>query len=61
MKEKFIIAALLLLFVAILGFYVRNESAWATRESEPQIIQQIVGLPSVAVGNLSPAARVPGL
>ncbi len=38
-----------------------SELSWAAKENSTDSLRQIVGLPSVAVGNLSPSARNPGL
>ncbi len=55
-----------LLFVAVLTTFVllacvASEISWSTKESAPDVLRQTVGLPSVAVGNLNPSARNPGL
>ena len=61
MKEKTILLTFLLSLLLVTAFYFLNESAWSVKERESQFVRQIIGLPSIAVGNLSPAARVPGL
>ncbi len=38
-----------------------SEISWSARESSPDALRQTVGLPSVAIGNLNPSARNPGL
>jgi hypothetical protein len=40
---------------------VASEFSWSSREASPDPVREIVGLPSIAVGNLNPAARNPGL
>jgi hypothetical protein len=49
------------LLLMILASCVASEYLWATKESKPDNVRQLIGLPSVVVGNLSPAARNPGL
>jgi hypothetical protein len=56
----------LLFLVAVLTVFVSlacvvSEISWRTKESAPDALRQTVGLPSVAVGNLNPSARNPGL
>jgi hypothetical protein len=55
----FVIALLLLAFV--FGSCLVSEISWSTKENTPNSLRQIVGLPSLAVGNLSPSARNPGV
>jgi hypothetical protein len=38
-----------------------SEISWSLKENNPDPIRQAIGLPSVAVGNLSPSARNPGV
>ena len=38
-----------------------SEISWSIKENNADSLRYIVGLPSVAVGNLSPAARNPGI
>ena len=38
-----------------------SELSWAQREKSSDALREMVGLPSIAVGNLNPAARNPGL
>jgi len=59
-------ARTILFFVAVLTVFVffacaSSEVSWLNKESAPEPLRQIVGLPSVAIGNLSPSARNPGL
>ena len=59
-------ARTILFFVAVLIVFVffacaSSEVSWLNKESAPEPLRQIVGLPSVAIGNLSPSARNPGL
>ncbi len=55
-----------LFFAAVLTVFVvfvcaANEISWSTKENNPDALREIVGLPSIAVGNLNPSARNPGL
>jgi hypothetical protein len=38
-----------------------SEMSWAAKDNDPDSLRQIVGLPSLAIGNLNPVARNPGL
>jgi hypothetical protein len=49
----------LLLFVSVTCAY--SEISWSIEHRSTDSLQQLVGLPSVAVGNLNPSARNPGL
>jgi hypothetical protein len=54
------------LLIGVLVFFVfisciASELDWLNKESTSDPIREIVGLPSIAVGNLNPAARNPGL
>jgi len=51
--------AALVTFVSISCF--ASTVSWADRENAVDPIRELVGLPSIAVGNLSPSARNPGL
>jgi hypothetical protein len=61
MKGKtvaFLVGAL----IALIAFScLANELSWSSKEASPDPVREIVGLPSIAVGNLNPAARNPGL
>lgn len=63
MKMKARIA--LLIVVALLIFVslscTISEMSWATKGNTPDYLRELVGLPSLAVGNLNPAARNAGL
>ena len=49
----------LLVFVSV--SCIASESSWSTKENSSDSMRQIIGLPSIAVGNLNPSARNPGL
>lgn len=57
---------IVVLVVAALMIYVSlscliSEASWATKEKTADSLRELVGLPSLSVGNLSPAVRNPGL
>jgi hypothetical protein len=61
MKTKTLLLATVgLLFFVSLSCVI-SEVSWSTKANNPDSIRQVVGLPSVAVGNLNPSARNPGL
>ena len=49
------------LTILVLLVCVASEISWSAKENTPDALRQTVGLPSVAVGNLNPSARNPGL
>ncbi len=61
MKPRILVS----LFVVLLSFVflscTLSEVSWSNRVNTPNAMRQIVGLPSVAIGNLNPSARNPGL
>jgi hypothetical protein len=61
MKNKTILLASigLLLFVTI--SCVASQISWSITVNKTDSLRQIVGLPSVAVGNLNPSSRNPAL
>ena len=50
-----------LLPLLILASCVSSEMAWLSKENSPDPLRQVMGLPSISVGNLNPADRNPGL
>ena len=58
-KIIFIIAVASTIFVLV--SCLASELSWTSRFTTPQPVRQLVGLPSIAVGNLNPAERNPGL
>jgi hypothetical protein len=50
-----------LLIIAILVSCLYSEVSWALKSNRVDPLRKVVGLPSLAVGNLNPAARNPGL
>ena len=61
MKNRIILIFVAVLLATVFASSAVNEIAWRSRESSPDPLRQILGLPSIAMGNLSPAARNPGL
>ena len=61
MKSKTMIFAIALLLAFVFVSCVASEVSWSQKENNVDSLHQVVGLPSVAVGNLSPAARNPGV
>ena len=60
MKYKLLIlVAILLCFVFV--SCVLNQVSWSINENRNDSLRSFVGLPSIAVGNLSPSARNPGV
>jgi hypothetical protein len=54
-----LLTGILVLFVVF--SCISSELAWLTKVNSSEPIREIVGLPSIAVGNLNPAVRNPGL
>ncbi len=52
------VAALVMIVAACCA---ASEISWAKKEKAVDPTRELVGLPSIAVGNLNPAARNPGL
>jgi len=61
LKARTILILTALLLTAVLALCAINEITWRSRERSQDPLRQVLGLPSVAIGNLSPAARNPGL
>jgi hypothetical protein len=62
MASKKLVFALIVLLVFILGSCAASEISWSMRDSnDSDALRQLTGLPSVAVGNLNPSARNPGV
>jgi hypothetical protein len=60
MASRVLIYATLILITFVFVSCAVSEISWSTKEKNADSLRFIVGLPSVAVGNLSPAARNPG-
>jgi len=61
MKNRIILILFGALLVFIAVSYAANQISWSTKENTFDPTREVVGLPSIAIGNLSPSARVPGL
>lgn len=61
MKNRTILVILILLMAAVFASCASSEMTWLNKENSPDPLRQLIGLPSIAVGNLSPVARNPGL
>jgi hypothetical protein len=61
MKKNGFFQLICVLFLAILVSCIYSELSWSIKSSQPDALRKLVGLPSIAVGNLNPAARNPGL
>lgn len=61
MKGRIILLIVVVLVIFVSFSCLMSEISWMTKENSPESLRQLVGLPSVATGNLSPAARNPGL
>ena len=61
MKSKtfFLVLALLLAFIVV--SCTLSEISWVLKESKTDSLRQTVGLPSLAIGNLNPSTRNPGV
>ena len=61
MKARTILISVAVLLAIVFTSCVISEMAWLSRQNSPDALRKLLGLPSIAVGNLSPAARNPGL
>ncbi|MGE5637868.1 MAG: hypothetical protein ACM3WQ_04090 [Chloroflexota bacterium] len=61
MKNRLILIAVFLLTLTVLVLCVISELSWNLKEQTQEPIRKITGLPSIAIGNLNPAARNPKL
>ena len=61
MKNRIILGLLAVLLTFVILSCVASEISWSMKQSNSDPLRQVVGLPSVAVGNLNPSARNPGL
>lgn len=61
MKPQTLLIVVAGLLTVVFTSCLISETAWRSREHSPDSLRQLLGLPSIAVGNLSPAARNPGL
>jgi hypothetical protein len=61
MNPKMLIYAIAILFAFVFISCTLSELSWSMKENNSNSLRYAVGLPSVAVGNLSPSARNPGV
>ena len=61
MNPRSLLVALVALVLIIAVVCAASETTWSARTNSPDSVREITGLPSIALGNLSPAARNPGL
>jgi hypothetical protein len=61
MKPKILIYAIAILLTFVIGSCALSEVSWSMKENTADSLRSAVGLPSLAVGNLSPSARNPGV
>jgi hypothetical protein len=61
MKLKVLIFTIAFLLAFVIVSCVLSEISWSIKENNIDTLRSVVGLPSVAVGNLSPSARNPGV
>ena len=60
MKSRTLLMVLAALIAVVAVACATSEISWSTNKSS-DALRQIVGLPSIAIGNLNPSARNPGL
>ena len=61
MKPKILIYSIILLLVFVFVSCAASEFSYYSRLNSPDILRNATGLPSIAIGNLSPASRNPGV
>jgi hypothetical protein len=61
MKPRTILITLAALIAIIAVACAASEISWSTKTNSPDALRQTVELPSIAIGNLNPSARNPGL
>ena len=61
MKAKLLVIVAIALLLFVISFSAYDEMRWAAKEDNPEPVRQLVGLPSIAVGNTNIAARNPGV
>jgi hypothetical protein len=61
MRSKVLIYAIAILLTFVFVSCAVSEISWSIKENKTDSLRYLVGLPSVAVGNLSPSARNPGV
>ena len=61
MKSRLLIYLIVILLTFVFVSCALSEISWSIKDNKPDPLRQALGLPSVAVGNLSPSARNPGV
>ncbi len=61
MNSRILIFIIAVLLTFVFVSCAISELSWSTKENNADSLRYVVGLPSVAVGNLDPAARNPGV
>ena len=61
MKPRTLLMVLAALIAVVAVACATSEISWSTKTNSPDALRQTVGLPSIAIGNLNPSARNPGL
>jgi hypothetical protein len=61
MKLKTLLAVTCALLIFVVASCLASEVSWASKVNSSDSLRQLIGLPSIAVGNLNPAERNPGL
>ncbi len=61
MKTSILMSVFAVLLAFVFMSCAMSEISWSMKENTPNPLRQIVGLPSVAIGNLNPSARNPGV
>ena len=61
MKSRTLLMVLAALIAVVAVACATSEISWSTKTNSPDALRQTVGLPSIAIGNLNPSARNPGL
>ena len=60
-KTRTILSIVVILTLFVLLSSAISELSWASKEQTVDALRRATGLPSLAVGNLNPSARNPGL
>jgi hypothetical protein len=61
MRPRIIFAVVASLIAVVFVSCGASEISWANKRTATDSTRELVALPSIAIGNLSPAARNPGL
>lgn len=61
MRARIILSATVALLMFVFVSCIASEVFWANKQESYDPTRELVGLPSIAIGNLNPSARNPGL